>query len=103
MLTFENFSTVNKLERMLMRSFVSQSVESVNCATRAFGATGDELNGVLRVIKSECAKTKKTNTGSIEANFEFEINHEKKLINIWHTKITTGERDELVSTIKNNS
>lgn len=86
---------------MQMKSFVSQSVENVNSATKAFGATGDELNGVLRVIKEECAKTKKTTTGRIEYNYEFEVNHEEKWINIWHIKITTGERDALIATIRN--
>lgn len=101
MLQYTSDCKTNKLERMLLKSYVQEVVSDTNLCSKVWGETGDELAGCLRAIKLKCEATKKSSTGRMEDNFEFEMLHAEKTINIWHTKITTGERDELIAKITN--
>ena len=94
---YKTHTTSKRYERLKMASIVANAVLGTNTAIKYWGNTLDDLSSIATGIRYEADRQKKTNTGSFMNNFEIEQGNE--YIKVWHTKITTGERDELISEV----
>lgn len=86
-----------RYERLKMASIVANAVLGTNTLIKRWGNTIDDLTSIETGIRFDGERQKKTNTGSFMNNFQIEKGAD--FIKVWHTKITTGEKDELISEV----
>ncbi len=87
----------NRYERLKMASIVSQHVAIHNTPNPFFPTQDIRMQDLADRIINEAKEVKRTTLGQLMYNFEVEVGND--YLKVWHIKISTRERNELISEV----